>query len=329
MKKTLALILSIVMIMSMSIAAFADVTIGDVSYSDQTTVTIKKLYKLVGEGESLAESFTLEQVGNGTVTEGEATEAPALGAIQPAQFAAGAATAEGAEGEIVITLPSYANVGKYEYVLKEVAGSTAGVTYYGNNIKLVVTVINDEPSGTLRVAGVHTELQASDAKSDTFENTFSTGDLAITKTVAGSLGDKTKYFEFTVSLKGEAGKTYAESYTVSGGSSESNPSTIVVDEPTKVYLKDGETLTIENLPYGVEYTVEEADYSADEYETTSTGETGTIEAATQTAAFTNTKGGTPDTGILLDSLPYVIIIGLVAAAGIFMVAKRRKAAAEE
>lgn len=328
MKKIFALILSIVMIMSMSIAAFADVTIGDVTYSDETEVTIKKLYKLVGDGSSLAESFTLAQVGDGVVTEGEATAAPALGTIQPAQFAAGAASAEGAEGEIVIALPAYSNVGKYEYTLQEVAGSTAGVTYFGSTIKLVVTVINDDPSGTLRVAGVHTELQETDGKSDTFENTFSTGDLLIKKTVDGSLGDKTKYFEFTVTLEGEAGKDYADSYAISGGSKAENPTTIVVGTPTTVYLKDGDTLTVEDLPYGVKYTVEEKDYSEEEYQTAKTGDTGTISAADQTAAFTNTKGGTPDTGILLDSLPYVIIIGLVAAAGIFMVAKRRKADSE-
>ena len=59
-------------------------------------------------------------------------------------------------------------------------------------------------------------------------------------------------------------------------------------------LKGGESKTATSLPAGTSYTVTEADYSADGYVTTKTGDTGTItDGKTATAAFTNTKNTTP------------------------------------
>ena len=50
---------------------------------------------------------------------------------------------------------------------------------------------------------------------------------------------------------------YGDAYAVSGGSNENNPSSIVIGTPTTFYLKDQETISIANLPYGVTYTVAE------------------------------------------------------------------------
>lgn len=318
MKKFIAILLAL-MLLGLSAASLAEGNTGETTYADMTSVTVTKVYKLVGAGSSPAETFTLEQVGVGRVTSGEATEAPALGAITGAAFNAGAATEDSAKGEITIALPTYTNVGVYEYTLQEVAGTTAGVTYYGAQIRLVVTVINDE-TGNLRVAAVHTESDGGE-KSDTFANTYSAGTLNVTKTVTGNLGDKSQYFEFTVTLTGEEGKTYADSYAVSGGSYAGNPSSITIGEEATFYLKDGETLSIANLPYGVSYTVIEM--AAEGYTTNKEGDSGSINAAAQTAAFTNDRTTTVDTGITTDSLPYVLLLGIVVLAGAVLFIKRR------
>ena len=210
-KKVLAGVLTCAMVFAMGMTAFAE----DAAPTDQSTVTIKKEYKLEGAGTSPAETFTLEQVGDGEVKDGEATSAPALGTITGATFEKGAATVDGTTGDITVALPEYTNVGVYEYTLKEVAGTTAGVTYYGENIKLVVTVVNGD-NGNLRIAAVHTEIGDDDAKSDTITNTYTANTLKVSKTVTGNLGDKNKYFEFKVKLTGEDGKTYADSYAVTG-----------------------------------------------------------------------------------------------------------------
>lgn len=318
MKKFISILLALMLVMSLGTAAFA--VSGD-SYTDATQVTIHKTYKLVGDGSNPAETFTLEQVGDGVVSESDAASAPHLGTITGAAFNAGEATAEGVTHEITVMLPSYEKVGVYTYTLKEVNNNNnAGVSYFANDITLVVTVVNGE-NGTLRIAGVHTQgIGEGTEKSDTFENTYSAGTLKVSKTVGGNLGDKSKYFEFKVTLTGEEGKTYADSFAVSGGSYEQNPQTASIGENT-FYLKDGDTISIANLPYGVTYTVTET--AVEGYETTKTGDSGTINAAAQTAAFTNIKEGDIDTGISLDSLPYILMLVVVGAA-IVVVSTRKK-----
>lgn len=318
MKKFVAILLTLMLVLGIGAAVATEAT-PSTDLTDHETVKIKKVYKLEGAGTSPVETFTLKQVGDGTVTNGEATSAPALGTITGAAFAEGAATANGTTGEITVALPEYTSVGVYEYTLQEVAGTTAGVTYYGETIKLVVTVVNGKNNDLLRIAGVHTE--SSGVKSDTFENTYRAGTLNVSKTVTGNLGDKNKYFEFKVTLTGENGKTYGASYAVTGGSKDDNPKSIVIGQETTFMLKHGDTLSIANLPYNVTYTVTE---TADaDYETTKAGDTGTISAAEQTAAFINTKEGSIDTGVTTENLPYVLLIGFVVLAGAALLIKRK------
>ena len=322
MKKLLSIGLAALLAFGLATTSFAEEA-GDVTTPTDGTVTIHKVYKLENAGTtSPAETFTLVQDGDGSVKDGEAKAAPALGTITGATYEKGAATVKGTTGDITVALPEYTNVGVYEYTLKEVAGTTAGVTYYDKGIKLVVTVVNDN-NGKLRIAAVHTE-STGEAKSDNFPNTYKAGELDVSKTVTGNLGDKNKYFEFTVTLNGVEGKTYADSYAVTGGSADAkNPTTIAVGVPTKFNLKHGDTITIANLPYGVTYTVTET--AAEGYTTEKTGDHGTISAVDQTAAFTNTKNGEVDTGVVLNNMPYILVLAVLAAGvAVFIIRKRRE-----
>lgn len=318
MKRILAVLLTLILALGACVGALAE---GETTptLTDHETVTIHKVYELIGAGTSPEETFTLKQVGDGRVIDGGATSAPALGTIAGATFAEGAATANGTTGDITIALPSYERVGVYEYTLQEVAGTTAGVTYYGDTIRLVVTVISGE-NGKLRIAAVHTKLEGKEKKNDNFPNTYSAGTLKVSKTVTGNMGDPDQYFEFKVTLTGENGKTYGTSYAVSGGSNASNPKNIKIGEETTFLLKHGDTLSIANLPYGVTYTVTETEDT--NYTTTKTGDTGTIDAAEQTAAFTNNKEREIDMGVTTDNLPYVMLLGFVTLLGAAMLLKR-------
>lgn len=326
-KRLFAGMLALAMLLSLNVTALASAPgSGDGTepiYTDADSVTITKVYKATNDGTSSPEeTFTLKQISNGVVADGDAASAPDLGDITGAYFAAGAATTTGVTAKITVNLPTYERVGVYEYTLQEVDGKTAGVDYYSDTIKLVVTVMQGA-DGKIRVAGVHTET-AGGEKSDTFTNTYSAGTLSVSKTVTGNMGDHDKYFEFTVTLTGEDGKTYADSYAVSGGSNSSNPKSIVIGEATTFYLKDGDTISIANLPYGVTYTVTEVDANEDDYTTTSTGANGAINAGTQTAAFTNDKTGEVDTGVYLDNLPYIIVFaGVLAAVAVLVIRRRR------
>lgn len=151
----------------------------------------------------------------------------------------------------------------------------------------------------------------------------------MTKNVTGNMGDTSAYFKVTVTLTGENGKTYANSYAVTGGSKTDNPNTIAIGTATEFYLKNGETITIANLPYGVTYTVVEDDYTSVEkggYEEASytwSDEGKEIDSASDTVTITNNKGTTVDTGIILDSMPYMALLA-VAALGMGAVVLRKR-----
>ena len=335
MKKFLAILMAILMVLSMATVAFAtEVDEGDTgttpTYSDVSTVTVKKVYKLVGEGTSPEETFTLVETSPVERTAPAGATAPNLGDITGASFAAGEATINGTTKNITINLPdasSFTKVGVYSYMLVEQnTQNNAGVGYYTNKIKLVITVLNDN-EGKMRIAAVHTEdgyNGTGEGKKDSFENTYSAGKLSISKYVAGNLGDKSMYFKFTVTLTGVGDKNYvADGFAVSGGSYEDNPGKIVVGAPTTFYLRNGETISIANIPYGVTYTVTEE--AVDGYTTTTEGNTdGTIGAANTAVSYTNTKEGTPDMGVSLDTLPYVLVLALAGAGLVMMIARKRR-----
>lgn len=325
-EKLLAGVLSISLAMGVSVMpAFA--ASGE-TYADMDSVVIKKNYELANEGTfSPAETFSFDiEADNVTDASDDITPEnmpmPTIGTVSYRRGEAGSTTKT---KEIKIDLPEYDSVGVYTYIIHEAAGNSAGVTYYGDAILLRVTVI--EQDGKLRIAAVHTEDPEStgEGKKDDFDNLYSAGELEVHKDVEGTMGNKDKYFEFTVQLTGEEGKTYQDSYAITGGSYDANPTSIEIrpGETTEAtfYLKDGDTIHIENLPYGVEYKVSETPVA--DYVTTETGTEGKVDEAVEQASFTNTKGGTVDAGVVLDSAPYLFTLTGAAGVGLLLTLRRR------
>ena len=325
-EKLLAGVLSISLAMGVSVMpAFA--ASGE-TYADMDSVVIKKNYELANEGTfSPAETFSFDIEADNVTDASEGIEAadymPSVGDVTYAQGEAGSASKT---KKIEIKLPEYESVGVYTYIIHEVAGNSAGVTYYGDAILLRVTVI--EQDGKLRIAAVHTEDPEStgEGKKDDFDNLYSAGELEVHKDVEGIMGNKDKYFEFRVQLTGEEGKTYQDSYAITGGSYDANPTSIKIrpGETTEAtfYLKDDDTIHIENLPYGVEYKVSETPVA--DYVTTETGTEGEVDEAVEQASFTNTKGGTVDAGVVLDSAPYLFTLTGAAGVGLLLTLRRRR-----
>ena len=325
-EKLLAGVLSISLAMGVSVMpAFAA---SGKTYADMDSVVIKKNYELANEGTfSPAETFSFDiEADNVTDASDDITPEnmpmPTIGTVSYLRGEAGSTTKT---KEIKIDLPEYDSVGVYTYIIHEAVGNSAGVTYYGNAILLRVTVI--EQDGKLRIAAVHTEDPEStgEGKKDDFDNLYSAGELEVHKDVEGIMGNKEKYFKFTVQLTGEEGKTYQDSYAITGGSYDANPDSIEIKpgETTEAtfYLKDDDTIHIENLPYGVEYKVSETPVA--DYVTTETGTEGEVDAAVEQANFTNTKGGTVDAGVVLDSAPYLFTLTGAAGVGLLLTLRRR------
>ena len=318
-EKLLAGVLSISLAMGVNVMPAFAAQVQGPPYEDMSRVYLTKNYELANTGTiSPKETFTFT-IDPGTVTDASegidaADYMPSVGDVSYAQGEAGSANKT---RQIEIQLPKYDSVGVYTYIIHEVAGNSAGVTYYGDAILLRVTVI--EQDGKLRIAAVHTEDPEStgEGKKDDFDNLYSAGELEVHKDVEGIMGNKDKYFEFTVQLTGEEGKTYQDSYAI--------PASIEIKpgETTEAtfYLKDGDTIHIENLPYGVEYKVSETPVA--DYVTTETGTEGEVDEAVEQANFTNTKGGTVDAGVVLDSAPYLFTLTGAAGVGLLLTLRRR------
>ena len=329
MKKFVAILLTLMLVLGIGAAVADEAPATPTTYKDMPTVTITKDYELTNEGtESPEETFNFTIAAN-SVTDaatGVTKDNMPMPTIGNVAYAAGEAGSATKSKTVTITLPTYESVGIYTYIIKETAGTTAGVTYYGEDILLKVTVI--EQGGKIRVAAVHTEEGHSgtgDNKKDTFANTYKAGTLNVTKTVAGNLGDQSKMFDFTVTFTKPTGKEVKSAINAKvAGTGATDFNVAWDDKGTYTYtfqLKHGQTASFENLPYGVTYTVTEA--AADGYTTTKAGDSGAISAAEQTAAFTNTKTGEIDTGVTTENLPYVLLIGFVVLAGAALLIKRK------
>lgn len=153
--------------------------------------------------------------------------------------------------------------------------------------------------------------------------------LTVTKTVTGKLGDTNKAFTFTI--------TKADGTPVN-----ITDANIAITDNTKAVwqsngqftLKDGASITFKNLPSG-QYKVVEDNYSGEKYETSYVVDSGTPvngQEATVTIGtdakqidFTNHRTLEPDLGVLLDTLPYIVILAVVAGGvALLMLRKHRK-----
>ena len=335
MKKLISLTLALMLVLSLATVAFAT------TYEDESTVTISKTYSLTNTGTtSPAETFSFSTLtctgiqNVGVNADGEPyytisnAPVPTIGNIEYTAGEAGSATMT---KTATITLPGYEAVGIYTYTFTETDGGTAGVTYRSDAIKLVVTVI--EQNGKVRVAAVHTEDEG--AKSGSFDNTYSAGSLSVSKTVTGAFGDLNKYFDVKVTFTAPEGDTVKSDITYMVGTEtktiEAGETGWSGSKEVTISLKSGDTITFDNIPYGVTYTVVENDYTSAEnggYDvpvyTYSDDANKKIDSDEDTVSITNNKGGDVDTGITLDSVPFILILAVCAGAVVLFVVKRRR-----
>lgn len=153
--------------------------------------------------------------------------------------------------------------------------------------------------------------------------------LTVTKTVTGKLGDTNKAFTFTITKDGKPVNNITEdNIEARDGAQWLN------DGNGKFTLKDGASIIFKNLPSG-QYKVVEDDYIGEKYETSYVVDSGTPEngqEATVTIGtdakridFTNHRTLEPDLGVLLDTLPYIVILAVVAGGvALLMLRKHRK-----
>lgn len=176
-----------------------------------------------------------------------------------------------------------------------------------------------------------------------FVNEYTTPKLesmTIKKVVTGAFGERSKMFTFSVTLDNAANPALLSGVT--------HPDVANLNSFT---LKHGKSVTLGNIPIDTIITITESD--ANDYKTSATGHKHSIKTSgARTFTYkveeeggvavlkslgddsegfdgtaitvTNNFDGTPDTGVLLDTLPYLILLAVAVAGGVLVVVRKRK-----
>lgn len=320
MKKLASIMLALTLVLGMSNVAFA----ADGTSSEAKTFTFEKRYE-TSAGETPA-TFPTETL-KFSVTADEGNPDGTMITIADHTVASN-------PGSVVVTVTTYSKVGKWNYTVSEVAGTTQGVTYAPNSFGVQVLVAYDE-NDNLVATTAFTTTDGKEGKIDEIVNKYDLGNLSVKKNVSGNLASKTQKFDIDVKFT----STKEVKSAISGAAD------IAVNE----WVKTGDVWTVtktlslahkdalvtfNNIPAGVTYeVVEQSKHAGTDtngsdpskgYTVTYTGEKGTIAADTTGAATVNNeKGTTVDTGIGMDNLPYLLLLAAAFVGIVVFFAKRR------
>lgn len=254
-----------------------------------------------------------------------------------------------------ISFGTFPHAGEYVYTVTETKESVDGVEYSEDTYTLRVYVKNGDTGLEIRnmtaEKGTSNGTDTNKVSEMKFTNTYRKyAALEITKVTTGELADKTKDFEFTITITpSKTEKNQDSSYTGKIGGEDV---TVTAKQETTFQLHDGETLRFDSLPAGTRYVVTEKE-AADGYTpsvtvvengtTTVTDKKAASEAEgissadaqktnlvgedTNKVTFTNTYKTVAPTGIFMNNLPFVIVIGIAALTlGALAILKKQRSA---
>lgn len=322
MKKFLALVMAMMMILAMGTVAFAD----KVSYTATTATEFKEIIKTYTSENNVVVNETLTFASTAAKTNPDGGDAN----LSVADLIVSSLN----PGTLTVTIPSLSKVGTYEWTIKENAGSTAGVTYSTDEVHVIVYVGYDNDTNSLKILNTTSYIKKENGtKAKTFENTFKSGEFTVEKKVIGDMASKNDEFEITVTLTSDkkvgtdvslAGTTVTPSqWTESNGKW---TATSKLD-----YSQAGGAKTFSNIPVGVTVTVSETESDMNGYTLesikmgTSTFTSLTVADDTDAQIVVTNKAGDVniETGISMDNAPYMMIMALVVLAGAAMLLKKR------
>ena len=271
-------------------------------------------------------------------------------------FAEGEVVTTGTAKNLTITLPTYSAVGEYTYQISETNNEIAGVDYRNEAITMKVTVINDGTDDSKKIRVVSVNLTNSENKKvySFDDNTYTAGAFTIGKTVSGAFGDKAMDFDMVVTMtsakKVNSTITYDGNKTIAASAWKYDDTTKIWTATAPIAIGHGESTTFTNVPKGVIYTVKEdnkyfansetdpadgydmveyatsetATYDTNNKPTANNGSTEvTVDNSTTRVQVLNNRGGSIDTGITMDSIPYIVLLAVVAIGVVAMLLKKR------
>ena len=145
--------------------------------------------------------------------------------------------------------------------------------------------------------------------------------LTVKKTVEGSMGSKTKQFQFQLKLTAPEGQVLPTELEYTKG--DETKTMQLKNDVYEFTLAHEETIVIKGIPSQSTYTVTEVDGESNGYTVTQTNATGTMKADT-VVSFVNTKNGSvPTLADMNTKIPFVLVILAIGGVG-FILWKKRK-----
>lgn len=342
-KKLTAGALALSMMFAMATPAFAVSEAVPSDASVAITKTLKNVNNKEGAVPDITASMTLDNDGKAATKPG--------GVTGDAQISIDSATVADGTGTFTVHLGNIKVPGIYTYGLTENAVNEAGVKQNDKHYTLTIYALNDSTaSGTNKIGEYKFRLDEVNGqrKLGEVENSYYAGAVDITKVVEGDFANREQEFNFEVTLESDLPVTSEVTIAGEKVAFTLNTTTNKYVATADIKLKDGETKGIQNLPYGVTYTVKEftTDTSGnktyavkDNDELTVNGQKYTVEFDNETGAFAYTAGetgtrevtitndagdGEIDTGVILDNAPYMLMLAVVAGGAMMLVIKKRR-----
>ena len=343
-KKIGALVLAGTMLLSMGTTVFAagEPTAPDVNQSGRVPIT--KEFEMADGLKTPAATFKFTAT---PTTEGEPTAT-----IADVSFTEGqAGTLKGEkyvlEGKTAISFTgTWPHAGEYVYTVAETQESMPNVTYDTSSYTLRVYVIN----GTNGLEVEKITAQGANGKTDKilFTNTYAKNNatLTIEKNTEGDYADKTRKFDFEITFT----KSPMSDQTIFTGTIGAQSVECTAGQTKTFKLADGEQLVFNNLPVGTTYMVKElaatdgytpkvtvienqtptvTNKTVQETEALDTlkenGKNNLVGENENKVTFTNTYKDVAVTGIVMNNLPFILLVAVAIVAFVSLaVIKRRR-----
>lgn len=343
-KKLGAFVLAGTMLLSMGTTAFAaeETTTPNVNQNGQVPIT--KEFEMADGLKTPAATFKF--------TATSTTEGAPTATIADVSFTEGqAGTLKGEkyvlEGKTAISFTgTWPHAGEYVYTVAETQESMPNVTYDTSSYTLRVYVING--TNGLEVEKITAEGAKGKTDKILFTNTYAKNNatLTIEKNTTGTYADKTRKFDFEITFT----KSPMSDQTTFTGTIGAQSVEYTAGQTKTFKLADGEKLVFNNLPVGTTYMVKEL-AATDGYTpkvtvienqtTTVTNKTVQETEALDTlkenrknnlvgenenkVTFTNTYKDVAVTGIVMNNLPFILLVAVAIVAFVSLaVVKRRR-----